>query len=378
MIYFDNAATTQMSDLALSTLINLSKMNYGNASAIYGFGRKAKEMLEEARSIIAESIGAFADEIFFTSGGTESDNWAVSQAKTFAKRIITSSIEHHAILNPIKLLEKSGYDIKILPVDSGCNISLNKLEQVLDDRRSFVSVMMQNNETGVRQDISSFAEIVHKYNSKSIFHTDAVQAVGHRKINVHELGVDMLSASAHKFNGPKGVGFLYISRNIKPTSFIYGGGQESGLRSGTENVAGVYSMAKALEENMSQIEYIDKHIQNLENLFFRTMSDSGIHYELNGTMKNKAVGIINISIDGVDGEGLLNMLDMHDICVSVGSACNSKSKEHSHVLTAMGIDENRIESSIRISMGRFNSEEEVKELVFWIKKFYQLSLNTTI
>lgn len=373
MIYLDNAATTKMCAPALSALVKISKNQYGNASAVYGYGRKAKELLEEARGIIAQCIGADADEVFFTSGGTESDNWVVNRANGCVDRIIVSEIEHHAILHPTERLKSDNVDVCFLPVNSGCNVETDALEAVLDGRKVLASVMMQNNETGVIQDISSLAAIVHKYNPDSFFHTDAVQAVGHRKISVHELGVDMLSASAHKFNGPKGVGFLFIRRDCQLPSFILGGGQERGLRSGTENIAGIYSMAKALEENVALIEENEKHIQTLETLFLSELSKSGISYEINGDVSKKAAGIINISIEGADGEGILNMLDMHDICVSIGSACNSKSKEQSHVLLAMGIDEDKIDSSIRISIGRYNKKEEIIELVKCIKKYYELS-----
>lgn len=373
MIYFDNAATTEMSEPAIEALVNISRTQYGNASTVYEFGRKAKVLLEEARDIIARCIGADADEIYFTSCGTESDNWAINQAIGFADKIIISNIEHHAVLYPAEKLRLEGKNVKILPVNSGCCVDAEDLEALLDDKRVFVSVMMQNNETGVMQDIASLVEIVHKHNPESIFHTDAVQAVGHRKIDVHDLGVDMLSASAHKFNGPKGVGFLYQGRGCPLSSFIFGGGQERGLRSGTENLAGIYSMAKALEDNMILIEENESHVKSLERLFIGELAKAGIGYKINGDIDRKAVGIINIAIEGADGEGLLNMLDMHGICVSTGSACNSKSKEQSHVLVAMGLDEDRINSSIRISIGRYNTEEEVIELVKWIKKYYELS-----
>lgn len=372
MIYFDNAATTKMSRQALSALVEVSKNQYGNASTVYAFGRKAKGLLEEARGIIARCIGANADEIFFTSGGTESDNWVINRVKDSVERIIVTDIEHHAILHPVERLKSEGVAVNFLPVDSGCSVVTEALEAMLDDKKVLASVMMQNNETGVIQDVSSIAGIVHKHNPQSIFHTDAVQAVGHQRIDVHELGVDMLSASAHKFNGPKGVGFLYIRKDYLLSSFILGGGQEGGLRSGTENLAGIYSMARALEENTTLMEENGNHIKVLEALLFSELSKGGVVYKINGDVDKKAAGIINIAIEGADGEGLLNMLDMHEICVSVGSACNSKSKDRSHVLLAMGLDEDRIDSSIRISIGRYNKEEEIMELVKWIKVYYEL------
>ena len=267
MIYFDNAATTEMCEPALSALVEISKTQYGNASTVYGFGRKAKEVLEEARGIIAQCIGADTDEIIFTSCGTESDNWVISQASAFVDRVIISDIEHHAVSFPAERLKSQGKDVKTVSVNSGCYVSVEAIEAMLDGRKELVSIMMQNNETGVIQDISTISDIVHKHNPDSIFHTDAVQAVGHRKIDVHELGVDMLSASAHKFNGPKGVGFLYIRRDCMLSPFVLGGGQERGLRSGTENLAGIYSMAKALEDNTKFIEENEKHIKGLEDKF---------------------------------------------------------------------------------------------------------------
>ena len=373
MIYFDNAATTRMCEPALSALVEISKNQYGNASTVYGYGRKAKELLEEAREIIAQCIGADAGEVFFTSGGTESDNWAISQVKNSVDLIIVSEIEHHAILHPVEKLKSEGMNVVILPVDAGCNVIPDTLESALEGKKALVSVMLQNNETGVIQDVSSLAAVVHKHSPKSIFHTDAIQVIGHRRINVHELGVDILSASAHKFNGPKGIGFQYIRRDCQLSSFILDGGQEKGLRSGTENLAGICSMARALEDNIAWIEENKKHVEFLEERFLNELSKADIPYMINGDINKKAAGIINIAIEGVEAEGLLNMLDMHGICVSIGSACNSKSKERSHVLLAMGIDEDRIDSSIRISIGRYNKETEIIELVKWIKKYYELS-----
>ena len=362
-----------MCEPALSALVEISRTQYGNASTVYGFGRRAKELLEEARGIIACCIGADADEIYFTSCGTESDNWVINRASGSVDRIIISDIEHHAVSYPAERLKNEGKDVQTVPVNAGCSIIPETLDALLDDKRALVSIMMQNNETGVVQDIDLLSEVIHKKNPTSIFHTDAVQAVGHRRINVHDLRIDMLSASALKFNGPKGVGFLYIRRDCPLSSLILGGGQEKGLRSGTENLAGIYSMAKALEDNTVLIEENENRIKILENRFLSELSKAEISYKINGNVEKKAAGIVNISIDGADGEGLLNMLDMHGICVSIGSACNSKSKEQSHVLVAMGLDEDRIDSSIRISIGRYNKEEEVMELVKWIRKYYELS-----
>lgn len=371
MVYLDNAATTAMSEVAINALIEISTELYGNPSSIYGLGRKTKYILEKSRRIIASCIGAEPEEIYFTSCGTESDNWAIQQAVNGFDKLITSRIEHHAILNPAETL---GDKVIFLPVNSECMVDEEALVDVLDGKRSIVSIMMQNNEIGSIQNIKEFARIVHLDNPNSIFHTDAVQSVGHMPINVKELGVDMLSASAHKFNGPKGVGFIFIDKRCKIKPFILGGGQEKDMRSGTENVAGIYSMAKALEDNVSSMDKIHEKIERLEGVLFAQLQKSGIEYKVNGNSRNRAKGILNLSIAGIDGEGLLNMLDMHDVCISIGSACNSKSKKKSHVLVAMGLEEEVIDSSIRISIGRFNTEEDICELVKWIAVFKRIAV----
>lgn len=368
MIYFDNAATTALSEAALNALMEVSRNQYGNPSAAYGYGRKAKEILEAARLVIATSIGAESEEIYFTSCGTESDNWVISEMGAGFNRIITSSIEHHAVLYPAKKCHERGVSLDVLPVDTGCLVSEGTLDALLGDAPVLVSIMMQNNETGAIQNIEKLTEIVHSHNKESIFHTDAVQAVGHIKIDVHKMGVDMLSASAHKFNGPKGVGFLYIRKGCNLTPFILGGGQEKGMRSGTENVAAIYSMAKALEDNVHRLSEIHDHVLHLEEMFINQLHGNGVEFQINGDTAQRATGILNVAIKDIDGEGLLNMLDMHDICISIGSACNSKSHDRSHVLKAMGLSDDRIDSSVRISIGRYNTEEDVTELVKCVKR----------
>lgn len=368
MIYFDNAATTAMSKAALDALMDISTNQYGNPSAAYGFGRKAKSVLDEARTIIAANIGADPDEIFFTSGGTESDNWVVNQIGARFNKIITSAVEHHAVIFPAEKCHKNGITLNILPVDENCLVSEAALQAALGDRPALVSVMMQNNETGAIQNIKQIADLVHSCNKESIFHTDAVQAVGHIYLNVHDMGVDMLSASAHKFNGPKGVGFLYVSKSCNIDPFVLGGGQEKGMRSGTENVAGIYSMAKALEDNIKNMPKIQQHIQRLESLLLSELRNEHINFDINGDTTHRATGILNLAVRGIEGEGLLNMLDMHGICISIGSACNSKSQERSHVLRAMGLSDERIDSSVRISIGRYNTEDDVAKLIKCIKR----------
>ncbi len=375
MLYFDNAATTQMSDVAIEALLEVTRGNYGNPSSIHSVGRRAREIIERARQIIANCIGALPEEIYFTSGGTESDNWAISQCiPQKVDKIITTEIEHHAVLNPVKIYEKQGINTIYLPVDEKCLVSKGALKAALAGEKVLASIMLQNNETGIIQDVKEFAEMVHADNKDSVIHTDAVQAVGHIKIDVKKMGVDMLSASAHKFNGPKGIGFLYVNKRIKAVPFIHGGGQEKGMRSGTENVAEIYSMARALEDNNNVIDQSREHIGFLERIFLEELQKSNVDYCINGDIAKKANGVLNISVKDTDGEGVLNILDTHGICISTGSACNSKSKEQSYVLSAMKLSEERIDSAIRISVGRFNTEIEVKELAKRIAKVYETSL----
>lgn len=373
MVYLDNAATTAMSEVALNALTEISSNIYGNPSSIYGFGRKTKKILDDSRKIIADCIGAEPEEIYFTSCGTESDNWVVLKAVEEKNKIITSAVEHHAVLYPAEKNQKSGKNVLFLPVDSMCQVDVAELEGSLGKEPVLVSVMLQNNEVGAIQDIEKIAEIVHEKNSNSWVHTDAVQAVGHIKIDVRKMGIDLLSASAHKFNGPKGVGFLYINKKCSIAPYILGGGQEKGMRSGTENVAGIYSMAKALEDNVTNMKSIHAHVSKLDKLLRNLLTEQHIDFKINGDSANRAAGILNISIPGIEGEGLLNMLDMHDICISVGSACNSKSQERSHVLLAMGLDEEHIDSSVRISIGRYNTEEDIRTLVKWISNYYKIA-----
>ena len=366
MVYLENAATTAMSEAAVNALMEVSVNCYGNPSSVYAAGRKAKKILEESRKIIASCIGADPDEIYFTSCGSESDNWVLAKASEGKDKIITSAVEHHAVLYPVEKIEKDGKTVVYLPVDDKCRIIETELVASLNKQPTLVSVMLQNNEVGAIQDIGKISQLVHEDNPQSLVHTDAVQALGHINIDVKELGIDMMSASAHKFNGPKGVGFLYIRKECGISPFIIGGGQEKGLRSGTENVAGIYSMAKALEDNVAHIDEIHGRISKLDSLLITLLKEANIEFTINGDSTSRAAGILNISIAGIDGEGLLNMLDMHDICISIGSACNSKSQDRSHVLTAMGLDEECMDSSVRISIGRYNTEEDIRTLIKWI------------
>lgn len=355
LIYADNAATTQLSRAAYEAMQPFLLEEYGNASQAYTFARKPKRAMNDARASIADCIGADPEEIFFTSGGSESDNWAVFGAATQGKRIITSSIEHHAILNPCSYYAKHGAVVEIIPVDTKGVVESNSLAEAVASGNALVSIMTANNEIGTVEPIKELCEIAHQ--SGCIFHTDAVQAVGHMPINVNELGVDMLSASAHKFNGPKGIGFLYIRKGLMWPSLISGGGQEFGRRAGTENVAAVVGMATALTENIDNLSRNIQHLYGLEDIIISMLNESGVAYRRNGS-NHHIPGNLSLSFKGKSGESLLHLLDFKGICVSTGSACNSKSTQISHVLQAIVLSEEYATGTIRISLGSHNTKED--------------------
>lgn len=357
-VYADNAATTRLSDAALSSMMPFLTDEYGNPSQPYTFARSAKRALGEAREIIASCINAAPEEIVFTSGGTESDNLAI---KGFAlrdsrpKEIVTSCIEHHAVLNSCKSMEVLGHNIKRLPVDSGGVIRCESLRSIPLETGALVSCMYANNEIGTIQPIDELGEIAH--GRGALFHTDAVQAVGHMKIDVKESNIDLLSASAHKFNGPRGIGFLYIKRGIPIAPYVDGGSQEMGLRAGTENVASVVAMATALRENCSTIDENVNHLRGLEGILLEELSEMDIEYHRNG--ENCLPGMLSLSFANTNGETLLHRLDLMRIAISTGSACDGSQTKISHVLRAIGLDEETARRTIRISLGKHNTEEEI-------------------
>ncbi|MCR5186515.1 MAG: cysteine desulfurase [Clostridia bacterium] len=362
MIYADNAATTKLDKDAFEEMKAYLLEDYGNPSQPYFFSQKPKNALKNARDRIAKCINAEPEQIIFTSGGTESDNWVIKNfgTPTEKKTIITSSIEHHAIINSCERVKKiDRASVTYLPVDSKGIVSVKSLERAFFDNKviagetTLVSVMLANNEIGTIQDIKRLTEISHE--KGALFHTDAVQAVGHIPIDVEELGIDFLSASAHKFNGPKGIGFLY-NRNKELSTFHDGGMQERGFRAGTENVAAIVGMAKALENNCKAIKENAKHIQKLEECLIKNISD--LDFVRNGS-DNRIPGNISLSFRGFEGEQILHRLDLMGICVSTGSACDSVNTQISHVLKAIGIDEELAVGTIRISLSKNNTEEEV-------------------
>ncbi len=358
MIYADNAATTRLDADAFEAMKPFLLEEYGNASQPYAFARKPKKALQEARETIASCIGASPREIFFTSGGTESDNWAIHGVAALndeKRATIASSFEHHAVLRACEAIERQGFPVAYLQPSSDGYITPEELSKVVTDRTHLVSVMFANNEIGTVQPIQELCEIAHAHGA--IFHTDAVQAIGHVPINVANLGVDMLSASAHKFNGPKGIGFLYVREGTKIAPYATGGSQERGLRAGTENVAGVVAMAVALQKNVDRASDVATKLQRLESSFLTQFSQSGVDYIRNGGNAHLP-GNVNISIRDADGEMLLHRLDLMGICISTGSACDSVNAQISHVIQAIKVPQEYAQGTIRISFGAENIEDD--------------------
>lgn len=362
LIYADNAATTKLDIDAFEAMKPFLLDEYGNASQPYSFARKPKQALKEARATIAQCINAEPEEIFFTSGGTESDNWAI-KGTAFAdlekRAIITSQIEHHAVLKACADVEKLGYPVAYLPVTAEGIVTAEALNSVITSNTRLVSVMYANNEIGTIEPIKELCEIAHR--NGAFFHTDAVQAVGHVQIDVKELGVDLLSASAHKFNGPKGIGFLYIKKGTPITSYISGGAQEFGMRAGTENVASIVGMAVALKKNCDNLAENMQHVENIESHLIDKLSSSGLDFVRNGSPQH-IPGNVSLSFKNADGEALLHRLDLKGICVSTGAACDTTNTQISHVLHAINLDPEYAIGTIRISFSPKNTLSEVETI----------------
>lgn len=362
MIYADNAATTELDVDAFEAMKPFLLEDYSNPSQPYSYSRKSKKALQNSREIIAACINAVPDEIYFTSGGTESDNWVIkgSAFGDYDKRVmITSTFEHHAVLRSCATIEKLGYPVVYLQPTCDGYITSELLEKSITDKTRLVSVMFANNEIGTIQPIKELCEIANSHGA--LFHTDAVQAVGHIKIDVRELNIDMLSASAHKFNGPKGVGFLYIKNGVKIVPLLNGGLQESAQRAGTENVAAIVGMAKALENNYKVLSKNMVHISSLEQQFLNQLDKSGVKYTRNGG-KTTLPGLLSLSFEGVSGEAILHRMDLKGICISTGSACDSVNTQISHVLHAIQLDDTLAKGTIRISLGKNNTVEDVLKI----------------
>ena len=377
-IYLDNAATTDMLPEVAYAMEPYFVKRYGNASATYELGAEAKRAMELAREQVAASIHAKPSEIYFTSGGTESDNWAVKgmagARKMKARHVITTKIEHHAILHSCEHLEELGYRVSYLDVDNEGIAKITELESMLrdgerssrlQDKTSLLSVMYGNNEIGTIQPIEEMGMLARKYHIP--FHTDAVQAVGQVPISVKRLPIDMLSSSAHKFHGPKGVGFLYVREGLQLPSFIHGGGQESGKRAGTENVAGIVGMATALSIATRDIERKSKEITNNRNYFIRRVMQEIPDCRLNGHSKKRLPGNANFSFKGVSGTALLVLLEEEGIYASAGSACSAGSTKLSHVIKALEVPKEYAYGTIRFTMGRDTTRAELEKTISVLK-----------
>ncbi len=378
MIYADNAATTSMSEAAINTMTTLIRETYGNPSSLYEFGQKAKEVLEQAREETAAIIGADPKEILFTSGGSEADNQAIISAAKAGelkgkKHIISSKFEHHAVLHTLKKLEKEGFEVTLLDVHENGIIDPSEVEAAIREDTCLVTIMYANNEIGTVQDIKGIGAVCRA--KGVIFHTDAVQAIGHLKINVVDENIDMLSASAHKFHGPKGVGFLYARKGIRLTNLIEGGAQEKGKRAGTENVPGIAAMVTALKEEVANIDKNTAHILPIRNKIIAGLKEIP-HSALNGDEERRLPSNVNFCFEGIEGESLLLLLDDKGIAASSGSACTSGSLDPSHVLLAIGRVHDVAHGSLRLSLGEDVTEEEadyiikaVKEVVEYLRGF---------
>ena len=364
-IYADNAATTKLSDRALDAMMPYLKDHYGNPSSIYAAGRDAHRAVEDARKKIASAIHAAVGDIYFTSCGTEADNWALKgtarRLKKEGKRhIITTAVEHHAVLHAAKSLEEDGFDVTYLPVDAKGRVSAEAVREAIQPETALVSVMYANNETGTVQPVAEIGAVCRE--AGVLFHTDAVQAAGILPIDVKEQNIDMLSISAHKFNGPKGTGVLYCRKGTCPDNLLDGGAQERGHRSGTENVAYIAGMAAALEEACLTMEEKAERISALrDEIQAGILRIPGTY--LNGDENNRLPGILNVSFEKIDGEALLFELDLKGIAASSGSACTSGSVDPSHVLLAAGVPYQLAHGSLRISLGRYNTKEEAEQVV---------------
>ena len=364
-IYMDNAATTKVKKEVLDAMMPYFTEKYGNPSSVYSLGSASKIAVEKAREQVANALGADKKEIFFTGGGSESDNWAIKgialKHRDKGNHIITTKIEHHAILHTCEYLQKHGFDVTYLDVDKDGKIDLEQLKDSITDKTILVSIMFANNEIGTIQPIKKIGEICKE--KKIYFHTDAVQAVGNIKIDVKEMNIDLLSLSAHKLYGPKGVGVLYIKQGIKIDSLIAGGGQERNKRAGTENVPGIVGLGKAIELAYENLDENNKKLIELRERLITKIQENIKHTKLNGHRTDRLPGNVNFCFEYIEGESLLLSLDIEGIAASSGSACTSGTLDPSHVLLAIGLPHEIAHGSLRLSLGSFNTEEEVDYVV---------------
>ena len=369
-IYLDHAATTRVDDRVVAKMLPYFTEVYGNPNSQHGYGRNAQEAVDEARDTIAKLIGAKPGEIYFTSGGSESDNWAIkgvaSAYREKGRHIITSKIEHHAVLRTMEYLETLGYQVTYLSVDERGMVSLEELEQAIREDTILISIMTANNEIGTIEPIQEIGRIAQEHGV--LFHTDAVQAFGHIPINVRQAHVDLLSISAHKFRGPKGVGALYIRNGVSIDPLIHGGAQERSKRAGTHNLAGIVGMVKAAQRAVSQQEMQSRRQKKLRDDMIERLEKEIEFVTINGDRIDRLANNINVSFSFIEGDTLLILLDQMGICVSAGSACTSGSPKPSHVLLAIGLTKEQVHSSIRISLGEETTKEELDRTVEVLKE----------
>ena len=373
MIYLDNAATTKVNKKVLESMMPYFSEIYCNPSAAYSFATKGRIAIEEARNYAAKLIGASDMEIYFTSGGSESDNWAIKAvAESFSdkgKHIITTKIEHHAVLHTCEYLERHGFDITYLNVDSDGKVRLDELKKSIREDTILISVMTANNEIGTIQPVAEIGKIAHE--KGILFHTDAVQAYGHIPINVDEMNIDLLSASGHKFNGPKGVGIMYIRKGVKIRSFIHGGSQERGRRAGTYNVPGIAGLGTAAKLAMENMAKRAEKEKELRDYFIDRISAEIPYTVLNGHREDRLSNNINFCFRFVEGESVLIMLDQAGICASSGSACTSGAIDPSHVLRAIGLSDEMAHESLRLTLSYENTKEEIDTVVGELKRIVE-------
>lgn len=370
VIYLDNAATTKVAPEVVEAMLPYFTENYGNPSSVYGFAAKNKEAITRQREIIADAIGAKQEEIYFTAGGSESDNWALKATaeayKAKGNHIITTKIEHHAILHTADYLEKQGYEVTYVDVDEDGVVKLDDLRAAIRPTTILISVMFANNEIGTIQPIKEIGAIAHEHGI--LFHTDAVQAFGQVSIDVNECNIDMLSASGHKLNGPKGIGFLYIRKGLKLRSFIHGGAQERKRRAGTENVPGIIGIGTATERAVRTMEERTAKETELRDYLIARIMDEVPYVKLNGHQTKRLPNNANFSFRFIEGESLLIMLDMKGICGSSGSACTSGSLDPSHVLLAIGLPHEIAHGSLRLTLSEETTKEDIDYVVESIKE----------
>ena len=367
-VYADNAATTPMSESVFEAMKPYLTEHYGNPSSLYRIGREARRAMTEARMKVARALNAKdPSEIVFTGGGSQADNLAIrgyvkGRSARGKKHIITSKIEHHAVLYTCEALEKEGYPVTYLDVDAQGHVDLEQLKSVITDQTALVTIMAANNEIGTIQDLKAISEIAHAHGA--VFHTDAVQAIGHMHIDVQEMGIDMLSLSAHKFRGPKGIGALYVRRGIALEPLVYGGGQERGLASGTENVAGMVGLGQAIEDATGA--HLDEkmgYVKKLTDRLVKGIMDTIPYTHYTGDPVNRLPGTASFVFEAIEGEGLILRLDLAGICGSTGSACSTGSLDPSHVLMAIGLPHEIAHGSLRLTLGEQNTEEDVDYLI---------------